>query len=176
MSLPITPETKVGALLDAYPDVEHLLIAWVPAFSKLKNPILRKTVAKVATLDQAARVGGISVQELVCKLRAATGQANPESQTSISSGGIQAHESPSWITAERISYSLDADQLLNAGEHPLGKVQQYLALLDPGQIVQLNSSFLPSPLIDYFKLRELPVYTAEPSPNHYVTYIAAGGS
>ena len=31
-----------------------------PAFEKLKNPILRKTVARVATLAQVAVVGGDS--------------------------------------------------------------------------------------------------------------------
>ncbi len=71
MNLPITPDTKVGALLEAYPELEEHLIACAPAFAKLRNPLLRRTVAKVATLEQAARVGGIGVRDLVRRLREA---------------------------------------------------------------------------------------------------------
>ena len=52
----ISPKTKVGELLDAYPELENVLMAMSPAFEKLKNPILRKTVAKVATLQQVCIV------------------------------------------------------------------------------------------------------------------------
>ncbi|HSM51463.1 MAG TPA: DUF1858 domain-containing protein, partial [Thermoanaerobaculia bacterium] len=69
--LVITPQTKVLALLEAYPRLEEVLIGYVPAFQKLKNPILRRTVAKVATLSQAARIGGIAAPDLVRALRRA---------------------------------------------------------------------------------------------------------
>ena len=49
----ITPKTKVLQLIEAYPHLEDVLIEYVPAFKKLKNPILRNTVAKIATLQQA---------------------------------------------------------------------------------------------------------------------------
>ena len=53
----ITPQTKVGELLTAYPELEDLLIEIAPAFKKLRKPVLRRTVAKVTSLAQAARVG-----------------------------------------------------------------------------------------------------------------------
>jgi hypothetical protein len=71
---PILPSTKVAALLDRYPELEEVLIGLPPPFKKLKNPLLRKGVAKVASLRNAAAVGGITVHELVNKLRAAVGQ------------------------------------------------------------------------------------------------------
>lgn len=49
----ITPQTKVGELLDAFPELEETLFSLSPKFKHLKNPMLRKTVAKVATLYQA---------------------------------------------------------------------------------------------------------------------------
>lgn len=80
MNLPIHPETKVGALLDAYPELEAVLISIAPAFEKLRNPILRRTVAKVATLEQAARIGGVRVRDLVNQLRQAAGQTSLRDQ------------------------------------------------------------------------------------------------
>ncbi|MGD8491813.1 MAG: DUF1858 domain-containing protein, partial [Anaerolineae bacterium] len=50
----IAPKTKVAELISAYPQLEQVLIDYVPAFEKLKNPVLRKTVARITTLQQAA--------------------------------------------------------------------------------------------------------------------------
>jgi hypothetical protein len=48
--LSITPSTKVAALLDRFPELEELLIGIAPPFKKLKNPMLRRGVAKVASV------------------------------------------------------------------------------------------------------------------------------
>jgi len=71
----ITPKTKIFDLLEVYPDLEETLIAVAPAFRKLKNPALRNTITKVATLTQAALIGGLKVEELIFKLRAEVGQS-----------------------------------------------------------------------------------------------------
>jgi hypothetical protein len=172
MSLPINPETKVGALLEAYPDLEETLIGCAPAFSKLRNPVLRKTVARIATLEQAARVGGVSVRDLVRTLRAAAGQSGPE----IGDGPQQSEvaSAPAWLQRDRVRFSIDADAMLATGEHPLGKVRQCVASLQSGEIVELTSSFRPEPLIDSFARNGLLVYSAEMSPDRHATYIARG--
>jgi hypothetical protein len=169
MSLPITPETKVGALLDAYPGIDEVLIGWVPAFAKLRNPILRKTVAKVATLDQAARVGGVSVRELVRKLREATGQGGLDV---LDAGPGPAEEAPAWLNEERVRVTIDADSMLERGEHPIGKVRESVAAAAPGEIVRLNSSFRPEPLIDAMRRGGLAVYSVEGAPGRHTTYIS----
>ncbi|MDD4434532.1 MAG: DUF1858 domain-containing protein, partial [Parabacteroides sp.] len=48
---------KVAELLNDYPEIEDTLLSLSPAFAKLRNPVLRKTVARVTTLQQAAKVG-----------------------------------------------------------------------------------------------------------------------
>ncbi len=70
----ITAETKVATLLSEYPELEDLLIAMAPAFAKLRNPVLRRSVGRVATLKQAAAVGKLDPTELVNELRVAVGQ------------------------------------------------------------------------------------------------------
>lgn len=52
----ITPHTKVSELLDAYPELEPILLELSPAFEKLKNPLLRKTIARFTTLKHAASI------------------------------------------------------------------------------------------------------------------------
>jgi hypothetical protein len=62
MSLTIGPETTVGALLTAFPELEGVLIDMASAFAKLRNPVVRRTVAKVAKLEQVATIGGVNLQ------------------------------------------------------------------------------------------------------------------
>ncbi|WP_297095775.1 DUF1858 domain-containing protein [uncultured Draconibacterium sp.] len=54
----ITPKTKIFDLLEAYPQLEDVLIRAAPPFKKLRNPVLRKTITKITTLSQAATIGG----------------------------------------------------------------------------------------------------------------------
>jgi hypothetical protein len=169
MALAITPETKVGQVLDAYPGIEEILIAWVPAFSKLRNPILRKTVAKVATLEQAARIGGISVKELVLKLRAATGQSDGE----VADTAAATEQSSDWVQNATVTRHLDADAVLARGENPLGVVRQNAAELAPGEALRLTSSFRPAPLLDMLSRNGTPTFCEEVAPNEFVTYIGA---
>lgn len=69
----ITLDVKVGALLEAYPQLEQTLYEISPMFKKLSNPILRKTVARVTSLKQVAEVGGIPPVDLINRLREAAG-------------------------------------------------------------------------------------------------------
>src|SRR5262245_60025801 len=66
----ILPDTKVADLLDRYPELEDVLISLASPFKKLKNPVLRKGVARVASLTHVAAVAGMQVNDLVNKLRA----------------------------------------------------------------------------------------------------------
>ena len=70
----ITPETKIYDLLENYPALENKLIEIAPVFSKLKNPVLRRTIAKVTSIKQAALVGNVSLNHLVNELRKEVGQ------------------------------------------------------------------------------------------------------
>lgn len=146
--LPITPETKVGELLEAYPELEETLVGLAPAFSKLKNPILRKTVARVATLAQAARVGGVEVRTLVGTLRQAAGLPGEPTAAEAAAAGEVLEAPPAWHDESKVAATIDADEILAKGDHPLGAVQGAAAALPKGGELLLLSSFLPAPLVD----------------------------
>jgi hypothetical protein len=167
----INPETKVGALLDAYPGIEESLIAWVPAFTKLKNPVLRRTVAKVATLGQAAGIAGVDAGELVRRIREVVGE-NCGGGCGHS-GAVETEAAPEWVSEDRVRHIIDADAMLETGVHPIGKVRQCAAELRPGELLCLTSSFRPVPLIDTMRRGGLPVYSTEISPGRHATYIGA---
>lgn len=175
----ITPETKVGELLDAYPEVEDVLIAKVPTFKKLKNPILRRTVAKVATLAQAAQVAGMKVPELVMMIREAVGEHScADTAAGLSGAAAPADEpQPEWVSAGRVTVRIDADQMIESGEHPIGKVRMQAASLHPGELLCLTSSFMPAPLIQLLTSSGFQAHSSQVSPGRFETYIttSAGG-
>jgi hypothetical protein len=71
----ITPDSKIGDLLERWPELEEVLLGISPHFKALKNPVLRRTIAKVATLRQVATVSGVALGVLVERLRAGAGLA-----------------------------------------------------------------------------------------------------
>jgi hypothetical protein len=140
----ITPKTKVAALLETYPQLENTLLAMAPAFAKLKNPILRRTVARVTSLQQAASVAGIAVADLVNTLRAELGQAALDDLVDRNYAFIR----PDWASQGTPSRTLDATALLAEGVQPVDVALAELADLPEGQIYCVLAPFLPAPLID----------------------------
>jgi hypothetical protein len=165
MSQQIGPETTVGALLEAYPELEGVLIEMAPAFAKLRNPVVRRTVAKVATLEQAAKIGGISLQAMIVKLRNETGQGAPELPV-LQPGQELSPEDASWLTACRVMEEIDADEMLERGVHPIGKIREAVGTLGPGEVVVLRSSFRPQPLIETLRRAGAAVHSSLQGATH----------
>jgi len=66
----LNAKTKIDHLLERHPFLLEYLITLSPKFEHLKNPIMRKTVGKVATLEKAAAIGGLDLDNLIRALRA----------------------------------------------------------------------------------------------------------
>ncbi|MEE9118615.1 MAG: DUF1858 domain-containing protein [Calditrichia bacterium] len=140
----ITPKTKVLQLIEAYPQLEDILIQYAPAFKKLKNPVLRKTVAKIATLQQAAVIGNAKVEDLINHLRKEVGQDLYSGESAI----VYTTQKPGWFSEELIETEFDAKEMLAAGEQPVNQVIADLNSMNSGKIYKLVAPFLPAPLID----------------------------
>jgi DUF438 domain-containing protein len=65
----ITTETKIHNLLSNYPFLEDFLVQKNPKFKNLKNPLLRNTIGRVATLGKVAGMGGEDVHELIHNIK-----------------------------------------------------------------------------------------------------------
>lgn len=152
----ISPRTRVGEVLDNYPDLETVLMGMSPAFEKLKNPILRKTIARVATLQQVAAVGGLKIDEIVNRLRNAAGQkASVEVDTD---SGYLSSDVPDWFVPEKIVAKLNASPIINSGGSPMNEILKQANLLNPGEIFELRTPFIPAPIIDMLRTKDFRVY------------------
>ena len=163
----ITPRTKVAELLDSYPQLEQTLIGYVPAFDKLRNPVLRKTVGRITTLQQAAAIGGVKVEELINHLREAVGQ-----DLSSAPGEAAAYTTvqPGWFSETRVVAGLDAGAMLAAGEQPVNQVIADLQALAQGDIYRLVAPFLPAPLVDKASSLGIPHWVTRQDDQWFVIY------
>jgi hypothetical protein len=165
----ISPKTIVGELLDNFPDLESVLMEMSPAFEKLKNPILRKTVARVATLQQVAAVGGLDVEVIVNRLRKEAGLGTAEI------GGIEpeyfAGTVPDWFDDVRITTIYDASPIINSGGSPMQEILQKKNLLNSGEILELRTPFIPAPIIDMLKVKGYKVYSIQ-DEKRVISYIS----
>ncbi len=65
----ISEETKIHDLLASYPFLEDFLVARNNRYGGLKNPLMRHTIGRVATLKRVAGIGGEETAALLGALR-----------------------------------------------------------------------------------------------------------
>lgn len=169
--LPITQATKVAALLDRYPQLEDVLIGFAPPFKKLKNPILRKSVARVASLRQAAAAARVSVNELVNALRKEVGQEAIADEAENTTATYFS-EQPDWFDRAKVVGSIDERTENDEEQMTLVRVLQEVAKLEPGQIAELITGFVPAPGIDVMRKKGLRVWCMEESPDLVRTFVS----
>ena len=165
-NLVISPKTKVSQLIETYPQLEDVLISQVPVFKKLKNPVLRKTVAKIATLQQAASIGNIEVGDLINILRNEVGQ----DLISIDFDNPYTTVKPEWFDEKIIAQEFDVREMLAAGEHPVNQVISDLNQMKNKAIYKLVSSFITAPLIDKASSLQITHWVVKENDKLYTIY------
>ena len=144
----IKMDTTVAELLNDYKGMKDILISINPKFKKLNNPILRRTLAKLATVKQAAIIGGMDAYELLNKLRVAVGQEPLKADESKKI--VIDDTKPSWAEKEPIAV-LNANELLDKSKNPLAEAHQLLRKLKDDEMIKIISDFRPEPLIEEFE-------------------------
>jgi hypothetical protein len=163
----ITPDSKIGALLESYPQLEEILLQMSPAYAYLRNPVLRRTVAKVATLRQVAKVGNVPLATLINTLRHSVGIDENWSDQAASGTSEQV---PAWLENVVVAKTLDARPVIAGGGHPLEQVLGELRELHSGEIYLLITPFLPAPLLDVVKKKGHEVWTKTNGEGLYENY------
>ena len=162
----ITPKTKVAELLAAYPQLAQVLIDTVPAFEKLKNPVLYRTVARITSLQQAATIGGVRVEDLINRLRKDVGQ----DQLAAGESAAYTTAQPAWFAAARVVGGLDAGSMLAAGDQPVNQVIADLQKLAKNDIYRLVAPFMPAPVVDKASSLGIAHWVTRNDDQEYVVY------
>jgi uncharacterized protein (DUF2249 family) len=159
----ITPDTKVGVLVANYPDLETVLAELSPSFGALQTPQLRQAAARNMTLAQLARADKLSLGTVIARLRDAAGF--DATDVADATGGR-----PDWADAGAADRTLDARQIIESGGHPLDRVLQGVAELAPGEVYELITPFVPTPLIDLIQKQGCEAHCVTVGPGEFRTY------
>jgi hypothetical protein len=170
----ITPESKIGDLLERWPGLESVLLDLSPHFRALQNPVLRRTIARVATLRQVSKVSGVPLGALLERLRAGAGL--PPLAVAADDAGAAA-ERPRWLgDGAAVARTNDARAAIEAGEHPMPRVMADLAALPAGDIYLLVTPFVPAPLVDLAREKGFESFSVSEAEGLVRTYFRRGGT
>lgn len=158
----ITLDTKISEIFNEWPELEQTLLGLSPAFAKLQSPILRRTVAKVTSVKQAASIAGIDAMHMLTMLRKAAGM-EPLAQgvETSESREILAAPCPDWFKIEQVAQRFDASGVLEAGNVPMGRILEETKALTSGEIYLFTTPFVPLPIIEILSTKGFTVWSRE---------------
>ncbi len=169
----IKKDDKIANIIKEYPHLVDVLINYNPHFKLLKNPILRRTVAKLATVERAAQVAGVSLRGLLKVLNEAVGyEMTLEELMAVPEFRRGPEEMPEEIKSVRQEdiVKLDVRDMLKNGEEPFGRIMDVVKGLRENQVFLLEVLFEPGPLYDVMEKRGFASYTEKVSDDHYRVY------
>lgn len=170
----INAKTKLSDLLGAYPQLEDKIIMAAPAFRNLRNPVLRKTVGKVATVENVVQIGGLDLTTFINLLRREVGQPELTRDETPVSESVHSSDNqlPEWVRGEP-QFTVDGISLIAAGEVPVNKVNALLPQLEAGRYLLLITDFEPTPMLEALgKQNRKTCHTLNPdNPGQHLTYI-----
>jgi len=145
---PIDPADRVidvllrdGRLVDVF--VHHSR-----HFEKLRNPAVRRVMARLVTVEQAARIAGVSVDILVRDLNAALFGIDAANIASAPPSHAGASTVPTAATrpAALPVVELDVRDDMRVGREPFSRIQAAVSALPDGHVLRLRTVFEPVPL------------------------------
>jgi hypothetical protein len=165
--LDILPSTTVYELLTAYPEFEEKLISMASPFEKLRNPLIRKAIAKIATLKNISSVGNIPLSELINTIREEIGQ---EKSSELYEDENYFISMPDWFSPNKVSVSMIEGDIKDQDKMTVVAILREAKTLKVGEIIELTTTFLPAPGIDTMRAKGYSVWATKGEGNEVKTY------
>lgn len=156
---------RVSTVIGRDESLIDVFVSLSPAFERLRSPGMRKVMARLVTVEQAARMAGIDADELVSRLNGHDAAADAAAQTT-EAGNVMATETgarPAALAAideERIVV-LDVRDELRAGREPFSLIMGALRSVPEGGALVIRAIFEPVPLYAVMKRQGLEHWTEE---------------
>lgn len=179
----IRKDDTVASVLKADASLIEVFVGVSPAFGRLRNPALRRVMARLVTVEQAARIAGVDPDELVARLNAGaapgpSAAVQPIRPDPDAAPGPLAAKPPALaaIPAERL-VTLDVREDLRGGREPFSRIMAALQALPAGGALGVRAPFEPVPLYGVMAKRGLSHHTERfASDDWQVWFYPAGGA
>lgn len=151
---PIAATDRVSDVLARDESLVEVFARAAPQFTRLRNRAMRRVMARLVTVEQAARMAGVRTDALLHDLNSALGIAlGSGSGTSASSPAMPSgdHASGTPLAVARrprgaTDVALDVREDLRAGREPFSKIMAAVGVLAPYDVLHLRTTFEPIPL------------------------------
>lgn len=175
----IRPDDRVADVLARDERLVDVFVSVSSHFNKLRNPTLRKVMARLVTVEQAARVAGVDAVELLGRLNralgleaeAAAGERRPPLETA-ELRPLPAHIAT--LPAERI-VDLDVREDLGRGAEPFSRIMEARRRVPAGGVLRLRAPFEPAPLYAVMARYGFERFTERLSDDDWRVWFVASG-
>jgi uncharacterized protein (DUF2249 family) len=148
-SRPIAPSDRVHDVLARDEALVHVFVRHSPHFEKLRNRSMRRIMARLVTVEQAARIADVPLAALLRDLNDALGlQCGPdEPEGDVGEKNQHAHPQQAPIV------ELDVRADLRSGREPFSRIMSAVATMGDSDVLLLRTIFEPVPLFAVLQKR-----------------------
>ena len=177
----ISGDIPLGRLLDEHPELVEVLASYHPHFKQLRNKLLRRVMAPRVTVAQAARIAGVSADDLLTTLRRVVEEGDPTPHPALppeGRGNVEPRPAALTEVPESRQRHLDVREDIRRNQEPFARIMAAVKALGPDEVLVLRAPFEPIPLYDVLGKRGLAHWTECRAPDDWSVwfYRGAGGA
>jgi uncharacterized protein (DUF2249 family) len=152
-TIPILAHDRVSDVLARDESLVEVFVRAAPHFSKLRNRAMRRVMARLVTVEQAACTAKIATERLVRELNAALGLA--DDRPSIGASASAPDGAPKYDRHPEGApvVELDVRDDLRSGREPFSRIMSAIAALEDEEVFHLRAIFEPAPLFTVLSKR-----------------------
>jgi len=173
----INKNTRISTLIKENENTIDVIASINKNFKKLKNPILRKVLAPRVTIADAAKVGGVTIEVLLDKLKKIgfefegdLDQVKDQEETHL-----EKHSKQHISKDDKLVY-LDVRPTLDSGKDPFDIIMKTVKVLKDDETLKIINTFEPIPLIRKLQAKGYESWTERPDDGTVVTYFKKNNS
>jgi hypothetical protein len=142
----VTPTDRVSDVLARDETLVEVFVRHAAHFEKLRNAAMRRVMARLVTVEQAARIAAVPVDRLVRDLNEALHiDVRPAAAAAYDSAARPA-PGESHRPASLREIELDLREAMRSGREPFSRIMAAVAALGPSEVLRLRTIFEPVPL------------------------------
>ena len=144
-TVPVSRDDRVSDVLARDESLVETFIRYAPQFEKLRNRTMRRVMARLVTVEQAARMANVPPERLIDALNRALripSAATTDVERSIDAGAEASEHHPEHAAV----VELDVRDDLRSGREPFSRIMGAVATVGSDEVLHLRSIFEPVPL------------------------------
>ncbi len=166
----ITKDTKISEILKINKDAIEIIASINTNFNKLRNPVLRKLFASRVSVENAAKVGDTTINNILEELEKIGFEVKYEKGNAEIKNKIT-HNIKSEKMKNTKIVKLDVRPILSSGVDPFEAIMDSLKKLNNDETLLIINTFEPIPLLNKLKKQGYEYEVERPEEQLVYTYL-----